>query len=739
MYTAMIGTLDAIPIQWEPRTSSEQAPVPTQVLGPVTVIPWQGRAHIPGAFLLSRINLSFINQTCNSLTSNLDVSTQVAGVLTNFTVSGASSNQIKRYGYVMLKIEAEFSEVLEYVTSLVLCPGRGSELWSKYTNFNRQITQVWKLLRKAGVRSELSEPELFPRRRPNSNISDSISLTPVNDILISLLETSRPSPLGQPRSPRSPLLIGLGIGFLATHVLGQYFGGNTNDKDISILNDNIQKQNKNIRVTNERIDMLATNVSRAVTNMKSILDKLVEAQETADIHYAILWNLDQLVSSTINIRNVFKFSELTVTLLHKGILNADLINVTSLERIVAEGQKTFPHLEFPLPIGRYDLTHIVKILKVQLIGHHQFVMVIPLTHIQDYEVFRLVPHPVKLGTNTLVLPEMKDILLKDATSYILTNTVNMYSISAQDHLLLDVEPIYNHQKATCEWEGFKKNITAMLALCTYNEVGHFNDTMVIETDQHRLIYFSKPTKVSLDCPDKQVRDNLIGFHKLPLACDIKTDFVFWPAKQTITIELNDTDSFKLDSTYLPIIDVNRTSKVHTSLRELLNRLPKDSDPFTIDFNYYDLTLERIQTYSIYAQTILTVIVVINSLIVGFLLIKWIYTRKQKTVQHKFEGLRDSFRSKKNNINRESLRNFRTSIRSRTRTLSDSIHSKGSGIKQKVQDGVAPFPNLVRKVAQIGFPSALTSPTTVTAGTNTNVNWQIPASVPGIYPAIPRYI
>ena len=274
----------------------------------------------------------------------------------------------------------------------------------------------------------------------------------MNNHLLSLLESSRPLPIRQPRSPRSPIIIGLGVGFLANYLLGQYFGNN-NDKDIGILNENIQKQNKNIKVTNERIDMLASNVSNAVNTMKNILDKLVDAQKTADIHYAVLWNLDQLVASINNIRNVFKFSELTVTLLHKGILNADLIDLNSLERIVGEGRKSFPHLEFPLPIGRHELTHIVKILKVQLIGHHQFVMVIPLTHIQEYEVFSLIPHPVKLDTTSLVIPELKDVLLKDATSYIITNKNNIYSISLQDHLLVNVEPIYNQMKSTCEWES----------------------------------------------------------------------------------------------------------------------------------------------------------------------------------------------------------------------------------------------------------------------------------------------
>ena len=87
-----------------------------------------------------------------------------------------------------------------------------------------------------------------------------------------------------------------------------------------------------------------------------------------------------------------------------------------------------------------------------------------------------------------------------------------------------------------------------------------------------------------------------------MACDIETEYVFWPAKQTVTIAIDLNETSVLDSSSLPIISVNKTSKVHKSLRELLAKLPKEDDPFTIDFNYYGLSLEEIQSYSIYAQS-----------------------------------------------------------------------------------------------------------------------------------------
>ena len=40
----------------------------------------------------------------------------------------------------------------------------------------------------------------------------------------------------------------------------------------------------------------------------------------------------------------------------------------------------------------------------------------------------------------------------------------------------------------------------MMEICNYQKVGQTNDTFVVETDQHRLVYFSEHTRVSLDYP-----------------------------------------------------------------------------------------------------------------------------------------------------------------------------------------------------------------------------------------------
>lgn len=735
------GLVNPIPVSWRARTT-------TTDMAPVTVLPWPGSAHISGAFLLSRINLSFLKQTCDKFSSDLKIATQVATVLTDTNLRGATNNQVKRYGFIILKLETRFREVIDYLTSLLLCTYTSrNELWTRYAAFRNQTKVVWKILRRAGVYdrrlASTSKVSNLTNESNGNDSNDTVSSRPPTNI-IGLLEEARPAQLSQ-RKPRSPIIIGLGLGFLGSYLFGEYFGNN-NDKDIETLNNNIQKQNQNIKVTNERIDILAKNVSNSVNTIKNILDKLIEAQDFAEIQQAILWNCEQLVTSTTDIMNAFKFGELTVTLLTKGILDAELIDLKSFKKIIVEGLKSFPKLEFPLEVSRYQLIHLVKIIKVQRVDHLKFLMVIPLTRKREYKVFSLIPHPVKLDDTVLALPKLREVLLVDEYTYIITNKINVYSLALQSHLLLDVEPIYNHKKATCEWEGYRKNSTAMLSLCNYNKIGQLNDTFVIETDQHRLVYFSEQTKVSLECPEKQVKDSLVGLHKIPLACDVETEYVYWPAKQTATIalELNESSSFVLDSTYLPIINVNKSSKIHSSLRELINTLPKESDAFTIDFDYYDLTLEKIQTYSIYAQSILAIIVVINSILIGFLLIKWIYNRRQNHVfsrssltNNKFRGLRDSIRSRTKN-KRDSLRRARYRVRSRSRDLRDSLRSKGSITKGKLKERAPTSPKLNRELTHVRSSSPLNRPNNANAGTNTDVNWQLPPYVPEVYPALPRY-
>ena len=108
-----------------------------------------------------------------------------------------------------------------------------------------------------------------------------------------------------------------------------------------------------------------------------------------------------------------------------------------------------------------------------------------------------------------------------------------------------------------------------------------------------------------------MKDSIVELHKLPLACDIITDDVKWSAKQSIKVEsLGCNKIFCLDTTELPIASVNKSSKVHKSWRELIDKI-KVNESLTIDFNAYGLTIDKVATYSAIAKSIITPIVTIN--------------------------------------------------------------------------------------------------------------------------------
>jgi len=708
---------------------------------PATIIQWQGRTHIAGVYLASRVHVTYLNVTCTKLKHDLQVAAQVADLLTQTNLRGVNVHQAKRYGYLFLKLEESYQITLDYVTALLFCSGRGGELWQGFAQFKSKSSLVWQLLKRHGYTKNFpTNNSQFPNRKRH-NTNNETTNSSQNESLITMLEKARPQGI---RQPRSPILIGLGLGFLGSYLLGNIFG-NDNDDKINELNDNIHKNNKQIRVTNQRIDILAKNVSDSVDTIKTILDKMVELKQDSNIHYAIEWNIDQLLESITTIRDTFKFGELTITLLNQGVINADLIDLKSFKKIIAEGLKAFPEMEFPLETTRYQLNHIIKILKIQRVGHLKFMMIIPLTKKNRYTISSLIPHPVKLDKHHLVLPTLRKIILIDNNTYITTDVENVYSISLTQHMLLNMEPIYKKRRQSCEYEAYKGNGNTMLEVCNYRKVGVTNDTFVVETDQHRLVHFSEKTRVSLDCPDKQVRDTLEGLHKVPLACDITTETVFWPAKQTLTIDIKVEDIDELDSTSLPLININKTTKVGKSLKELIDKLPDKNESFTIDFAYYDLTLKEVQSYSVYAHSVTILILILNSILIGYLLWKKLSLNRhrpegQSFFRSKFNKVRDSLRS-----GRAHLRDSRNKMRSHSREirrslvlhknkLRDSLR-RGSRSEQTEYTDTKSEPDNEKSTHQ---EQLNTSPGGITIGTNTEDTWKPPPYAPKIYPMISRY-
>ena len=680
IYWLSLATLcTSSPLFWSPR-NIEGPPTPV----PTTLIPLPGRGLITGGFLISRVNLKFFNNTCMTFAEDLQAVVQIARTLIDNKLVGTRASHIRQYGFMMNKLDDLFRSTIAYLTDLLLCDWEGrTEIWKRFTTFTKVRAEVFSLLKKYHTREEAVDffdetnpldrlnETTFPGTRDevNETLASFVLKTNQREVnngsLIHYLEEWETHPIPQ---ARSPILIGLGLGFVGSLIASKIFGSNS-ESQINEINQNMKNVNRNVRLTNQRIDLLAENVAKSQLNIKKIIEQLTKTQDYDDLHHAIIFNFDQISASIHAVESKFKFAEIITTLLERGIIRPELIHLPSLKKIVEEGLKSFPDLEFPLEINRHHLLDITKLLQIRKVGHLHYLMVIPLTFKTSYKLIKIVPHPIKINDYTLGLPELKEILLIDGNkTYISTREGNLFKVSGNYSVLINSEPINQQGKPSCEWEAYKQNSNNMTKLCNYKKIGHVNDTVVMETPTDRLVYFARTTPVSIDCAGKTIRADLTGMHKFPLKCDIHTKDTYWAARQTLSIELNNTDLTPFYFNQLPVIELNDTSDMHTSLRKLIDELPKKGDKYTIDFDYYGLTSEQVQTYQVYSNTVIIIIVIINSMFIGFLMLKLksgkVFTRgvKQMVKSQKLSKARDSVRkSLRRNKVRDSVRQKRTHL------------------------------------------------------------------------------
>ena len=719
----------------------------------VTRTQWKGHAQIPGAVLLSRINLKFVDSLCHKLVTDIAVALKAVKLLSESKLIGTTPNQIRRYSYICLKLENIYTDSINYADSLALCPNQVmNNAWDTYYMFRTNLDTLWAQLRLGGNYGLRNE----------TGGRNSVRSSPVRPELTDklIIELGYGRPKGS-RPAQSPLLIGLGIGALATTLLGSFLGSNDRE-EIEGLNRNIHKVNTKVQVTNQRIDILAKNVSNSINHVKNILDKLQELSSTRDVHQGILWNFEQLTQDALTTKLSFKLAEHKITLLDAGIINPDLIRLSNIKQILTEGLTVFPNLEAPLMITRLSLSNFIQLVEIEKVGHHQYLMIIPLVTKVKYNIYNLIPHPIKLKLNALVIPDMNDVVLTTNENYIITRSENIQEITTNSYLTKSIEPIYHVFKSTCEWEAFNNNITAMLELCNYRRVGMSNGTFLTETKNHRLVYFTETTPVKLTCPDGQIRDTLQGLHQIPLECDVSTYLVHWPSKQSLKIDVEKlfaNETARFDLLPLPIFDLNETVNLHDSLHKLISDLPDKEDLFTFNFAKHDISLERVQSYSIIAQAILAVMVVINSCIIGLLAACYCRNHCRRNYSSSALSSRESFRDA-----RESFRGLRDSIRTKKDSIKNRIKKQKLAGTLKLRDSIRGKTNRAKQHFQDNRPTGLSSlrdswrdkrgnlrqafqgrPKLVHIGTNTdhdiiqNHYETTPRSVPNVYPVIPRYV
>ena len=685
---------------------------------PIVKLAWAGKARLTGSHLISPIRLQLIDNICSQLISNLQVTTDFIGTLVSSEVLTKAKSDlgfIRRISFLIHKVENTYIEIINYLENSLLCSnGTLIQLSDVFDDLKTTLDPIWRDLTEldAGKPAKVLTLGYLDQR----------------------LKVLRPSP--EQHVFLSGVAIGT-VGLVAGGIMGSLFGGGDNSEKITTLNDNIQAVDTKVRITNERIDVLSKNLTMGIKKIRLILESMTELNQRTQSTFTIQWNLEQLKQAANNLLILFRVCDNTVTLLRSGHLNADLLNLETFKRVIAEGTNYYNNMEFPVKeLTRENIPEIISLIQIQHVEQNKFIMIIPLVVNVEYKAYSLLPHPIKLSTGVIMIAEVNDLILVNENDYITLNSREVNSIQEEIHIIDQVYPSWSHEHDSCEYAGYTGNVEKVLELCNFKKLGNPTGIYLADVPQNklRLLYVPDSTYIYLQCPGTRIKESVEGLNLIPYECDLTSKEVSWPAKlnQIIDIDellVNSGKGGAFDIKSLPPFILNETRTLHESIKKQIENLPSEDENFTFDFDSFDVSLEEVTSYSIVASGSIIVIIIIHSVLIAFIYIpkirNWFRIRREKRISDDSMelgelGTRDRIRKYLPKSPRDSLKlSFRKSFR-RARGLSnrskDSIASSIRSVASSTRDNTR---KLRLKGSNWLSPETVIKPTLVNASTNTN--------------------
>ena len=626
---------------------------------PINIKLRRGHAQNPGAYLVANINLKNRDFLCSTLNEDLKIASNAINLIQKTQLK--EPNFITKVTYLILSIEREYNDIIRYITSLSICPNE------HHQKINDQIMSVQSALEKVWKLIKASKSET-----------------------IIALHATRPPVHSYPLKPCvfPPILIGLGTGLITGGVLGTVFGSSTNSKEIEVINNNLDKVNKNIYVVNKKLELLSKEVEKEVGTIKTIFNRFLELDNSREVQRLIVWNLESIRNLAMNKKIKFNLVENTITLLRANIMNIELLDTTTLKYIVSEGINHFPNLMFPLEIIDENLSQIAKLIEIKDVGKGNFAAVIPLVTKNKFEIYDLLPLPVEINANLVMIAEPKEILLKHNNKYIIINNIDLHNLKNSTYITKHIHPIWDSQRMSCESEALNENLDNIMKICQFRKIGMDQGIHLTESQNNRMLDVADKTTIQLTCPDGKIKADLVGLHTVSHECDIKTETVNWPARQTKQFDIKEiltNSNNTYDIIKLPIIKITNQSNLHKSIKELIDNLPTNHSKL-LDLGL-ELSLEEITSYSVIGYGILVTIIIIHSI-----LIICIYIFKFKSTMTNVGNVENPRSSFRNSI-RAKLPFSRESFRKLPRSAKNSIRNSFRVGRAKISNAKDSLRNL----------------------------------------------
>ena len=620
------------PMITSPRPSHHAEPLPHG--STIFIEPWEETAFSQGGSLIVKIDTK--DDICDQTIDLVKISIKTVNSFEK--VINMNLLQIEKISFSTFRMEQSIEILINLINKLIDCENNMKDLIVIYKKLKNELNEFWK------------KPEL------NKNI------------YFQNLSSNRTNMLIQ--TANIPTVIaGVGAGLLLGGVIGNLISGKLDKWSLNNLNEKINKNGKNIMITNERIEIMEKNITDIFQNIKKIFIEIETEKEQKNIVEHLIFNLKNIEDTSNNYINLLKIKQNKLTLLRNGLINPEIININQFKKVIEEGENSFNNLIFPIQeISKRTILNIIKLIEIREVKTNEFIAIIPLVRNQRYEINTILPLPIQISTTQFLKIKIKNVMLISSDQkFIISEDRNLEKIDDGTFLMKKVEPVWINTTKRCEIAAYKRDTKNVMDICYFEKLESKDEIYLSETKTKRIIFAIKPEEITLDCPGGKIIKTLTGLYTIPFKCNIQTEIFIWPAKSSKEIKISNlielNDRFP-DITKLKIFEINDTNIINKKIKDLIDELPEENEKLTIDFE--DFSLENFKPISVIGFGIITALSLITSIVIIILYVK---RKKEKLGDKEWKNRwndrlhrsRNKFRNARNSI-RNSVRNsFRNSF------------------------------------------------------------------------------
>ena len=248
---------------------------------------------VSGAYLLTRINLNFVENLCHQINVNLELTIKSFRNLIDSEIIKKFKDDrgfTRRIGFYTLGIENTYNQILSIIENNQMCTEQILvEVEDKYSSLQIHLNEVWKIIKTSETNSNTAITQAFIENRPELTVP----------------------------KPTVSIFLGVGIALATAAISGgiiaTLFSGN--DQDIDKINNELHRVDKKVLLTNKRIDIMAERVTKSLQDIKVILNNMQTLNEGTEERQMLTWNLSQLQIASANTILLLKIIDNTLTCL----------------------------------------------------------------------------------------------------------------------------------------------------------------------------------------------------------------------------------------------------------------------------------------------------------------------------------------------------------------------------------------------------------------------------------------